>query len=239
MSTFLNTTSNVTAPLQSCSYLDAISPPANNTLASCSIPDCESNRAAVEQCCSGGTITTFNETRNVTQENITINAEYLVCTFDVDVSGYNTFTPYAPNETVFALPDCLVRNGASRVICNRPSPDPYSAPGCFWNGFQSPQGTGEGFSTCGGNNNNVNFTNKLRGCCQQSNGTIRAEQEGCAVSCSGDETLTSCMQDGPTFASFSCGNNSDKGGAHSLGGSGKTTLASVALAAVVAVAMLL
>lgn len=242
MSTFLNTTTNITAPYESCLYLGPISPPANNTLASCTIPACEDNRAAIEKCCSGGTITTFNDTRSVLQQNITINAEYLTCTFNEDISNYTDLTEYDPNATVFALPDCIVRNGGSRLVCNRPNAEYKS---CAWDGLRTPEGTGTGFTTCGVNNDNENITGLLMNCCRSSNGTLRASQEGCAVSCSGDETLSSCMSDGYDSSlrpgggvGYGCSNSSGSGAAESWGGSGSSTLASVLVAAVAALAML-
>lgn len=242
MSTFTNTTTNITAPLESCSYVGYTSPPGNDTLVSCAVPDCDDNRFAFEKCCMGGSVTTFNQTRPVPQRNITINTEYLVCTVDEDLSGFNFSTRYNPSDPFFSLPDCIVRNGGSRLLCNQPNTKYNTCPGP--NGIETPEGTGTGFATCSVNNQNENLTAALTNCCSSSNGTIRAEQGGCAVSCSGDDTLEPCLVQ--TFrtlrygfgAGYICGNNTKTGGVGSLGGSGRTTLASVLLAAVAMVAML-
>lgn len=244
MSTFLNTTTNITAPYESCSYLGVESPPINNTHVACSIPDCEDNRAAIEKCCTGGSITTFNETVPVRTQNITINAEYLTCELDADVPGNYTIIDYDPNNPVFSLPDCIVREGGFRLVCNRPN---SQFKGCLGpGGLQTPEGTGTGFATCGVNNENENKTALITSCCASSNGTLRAEMEGCGISCSGDETLEPCLKRGfatgrlGAGAGYGCYNRSrnSNDGAATLGASGKTTLASVLLAAVAAMAIL-
>lgn len=246
MSTFLNTTTNVTAPYESCSYLPVLSPPDNDTLVGCSIPNCRANQEAMEKCCTGTgrSLTTFNETQPVSQLNITINAEYLTCTVDQPLSGYNFSTKYDPKDPYFQLPDCLVQNGGTRLLCNRPDSEYDSCPGP--NGIQTADGTGMGYSTCVVNNQNENITSLLNTCCSSANGTIRSEVAGCEISCSGDETLQSCLETnyrgsllgGSGGAGYLCSNNTNTGGAATLGGSGRTTLAGVLFAAVAAVAFL-
>ena len=204
----MNITQNITyvGPGSSCSYLGARPPPmwqeTNSTDAACSVANCIDNSKAIQKCCIGGSVQSFNRTIPNAGGNHTVEGQWLYCALPgVNASSYDDFDPYNPNDPYQAYQDCLVREGTEFLTCNNPSRYPFGGDSsCF--GSSGSISTADGLpandsshpeQTCTVNTNLQYGLGALLSCCSSSNGTVRAEYNGCQASCSGKRTLQSCL----------------------------------------------
>lgn len=227
-------------PGSSCSYLGSQTPAiwkaTNSTDAACSVPNCLDNSAALQQCCTGGTVASFNNTvrPNAGTTPSTIEAQWLYCALPgVNASAFQQDRDgvYHPDDPYQRYQDCLVRAGAQRLVCN--DPGRYRVPGgesvCLLGantGITTPQGVGANASShpeavCTVNTDS-DAAGTLAACCVNGNGTLRAEQFGCQASCSGDGTLQACVQNGRMESGFLslCRNYTSDAGSAGAGASG-------------------
>lgn len=259
----MNITQNITyvGPGNSCSYLGAQPPPTwretNSTDAACSVANCIDNGQAIQKCCTGGTVQSFNRTIPNSGGNHAVEGQWLYCALPgVNASQFDDFASYNPNDPYQAYQDCLVREGTEFLTCNVPSRYRFGGESTCFGGSQSittPGGIAANDSShpetvCTVNTDLPYGGGTLLSCCASIDGIVRAEHAGCQVSCSGNHTIQSClaanngvgrMPGFPTICSNYSRNGRDSGATAGVAvGNGKLTLMGVLMLSTVLFASL-
>jgi hypothetical protein len=248
MTTMRNMTmQNITyvGPGSSCAYLGARPPPQwraeNSTDAACRVANCLSNSAAIQKCCAGGTVETFNRTIANAGGNMTVEGQYLFCALPgINASTFDDFGSYDPANSYQAYQDCLVNEGARYLTCNRPGTYRFGGESfCTTGGITTPAGFGayppdNYVQVCTVNTNQGGSgPSTISNCCRNGNGTLRAQDSGCQATCAGGESLSRCVFDGVsgTGVLALCSNVSqDEGGSGGSGAAAGSNVSSAKMA---------